>query len=285
MNYQIPKVAETKDQPVAQPQASVEAPVVEKANGMEPKGGLLLVVVGGSLHSSTLRYIEIALQRKRFSKISLVGLEEEAALLKQLKMDVYGVVGKLGREMGVEVHLGKARDGEGAIQEAVGDAIRGAESLQAVLCSISYGTGNSDILQTDHAAMRQSWESSFGSLHSVAKATVPLMATNTEIRPELCGFFALLEDTAQGAVAMIHQTACNTLLHQLHNSYASTSLTFGQASNVLVPQPAPIEVNGSIHSTEPVEAYDAGAAAFTPAESPTKLWNMWALQEEIAIID
>lgn len=293
MNYQAGTAAETKRKPVAaSPQQSVVSATPDAA-GTNERGervaGLLLVVVGGTeVYPSTTKYVEIALQKRRFDGIALVGRAEQAAPLKQLKVDMYSLIGRTGREMSVYMYV-KDAFGERDVVEVVEEVRKGGGGeVQAVLCEVGYGspetTAGTDLLSAEASTMQEAWETSVGFLHSVARATIPALVSTSPAQVQQPGssassFFSVLESSSLSPISSLHRAACDALLRQLRDGYQSSALAIGHAADILIPRAEPIQTNGNV--TRRGDVYQDEPLEFTPGESPTKLWNMWALQEEI----
>jgi len=283
MNYQAPQ---PKTQPMAVPQsASQPAPVeLEAPVRRTVPPGLLLLFVGADVHPRTVHFLGILLKRRAFSGIAIIGSKEHETAVKQLKMDVYGLIGKLGREMGVQTHLllGSSED---ELASAVQEALKGKSDTGGVMCSLAYGGEGSDtmdILSAERSDLERSWQASVGFLHCVAKVTMPLLTARVGVDAQ-AGPFLLLESVARSPASLVSKAACETLVCQLSAAYASRDLQVDYAENVLFPEPErkpartervpSLQTNG--FSAEPAEP-----SIFTPGESPTKLWNMWALQND-----
>ncbi|KAH9823725.1 hypothetical protein Tdes44962_MAKER04469 [Teratosphaeria destructans] len=286
MNYNNGAAAEElRRKPLPVLQTPVEAPAPPKE-----QAGQLIVFVGTELQQSTLRYVEIALQRKRFSGIAYVGSEEQAAALKQLKMDTYGVIGKLGLEAGVRIQYQQGHSPD-SVKMAVEAVMKSAGDVQAVLCSLAYNTpetaATANILDVESNGLQTAWESSVGFLHSVARATIPTMIASSKASPQFSGFLLIQESAAQDPVSLFMQSSANALLRQLREACGSATpnLDIGNAAGVLVPLPEPIKPNGHEHAPRQngqaaSEIYQPGVD-FSGGESPTKLYSMWAMHESL----
>ncbi|KAK4542805.1 hypothetical protein LTR36_006181 [Oleoguttula mirabilis] len=277
MNYQSRGGAEGKPQPVAVPQPA--SPIVP---AVAPRAsGVLLLYLAAEVHTKTMHYLQIALRRRAYASIAIIGCKEQEAATKQLKMEIYGLIGKLGRDMGVQTHT-RSGDGEEELDAIVREAVKGQAILQGVLCSLAYAvdeTGSADILSLERADLEKTWQTSVGCLHSVAKATVPLLtsASSDLARPSL---FLVMETARHSPVSALNKASCDTLLHQLSAAYASPNLIVDHAEDVLVEEPEPVHTDGALALRTDGFSAEPSDSVFTPGESPTKLWNMWALQDE-----
>ncbi|KAK5121351.1 hypothetical protein LTR85_005517 [Meristemomyces frigidus] len=277
MNYQGGG-AEGKTQPVAVPQ-----PVSPAAPAAAPRvPGVVLLYMATGVHNKTMQYLQIALKRRAYASIAIIGSKEHEPAIKQLKMEIYGLIGKLGREMGVQTHT-RLGNGEQELDAIVQEAVRGGSVLQGVLCSLGYAedeTAGTDILSVDRADFERSWQTSVGTLHGIAKAAIPLLTSgNNDLdHPK---FFLVVETAQHTPASIVTKAACDTLLRQLSTAYTSRDLLINHAEKVLVEEPEPVRRKSvpALHT----DGFSAGPteSVFTPGDSPTKLWNMWALQDEI----
>ncbi|KAK3067336.1 hypothetical protein LTR53_015859 [Teratosphaeriaceae sp. CCFEE 6253] len=271
MNYQSTSPAPSK--PVAVPQlrsngATPVAPAHLGAGGYESSrhGGTLLVFIVAEVHPQMVQYLQRWLKRWSVSAITVIGTHGYAAEIKQLKMDIYGVIGKLGREVGVQTHL-RARLDSDEVSATVSET---GEDLRGVLCSISYNsnTTSADALGIDGPDLALAWQRSVGALHAVARATMPLLTAKG--RP---GLFLVLESAEQSAVSAINKAACDALLDQLDATYGSSSITIDHVDRVLLPDAEPAEQHGGVDRVP--DGYYQEDSDFAASESPTKLWAMW----------
>ena len=277
MNYQS-SATETRTQPVTTPQSSAPpAPVATK------RTGVLLLVLAAEVHAETVRFVETALKQRAYSSIAIIGNKEHEPPIKQLKMEMYGLVGKLGRDMGVQTHT-RADGSEEALSAVVAQALNGRHGLQGVLCSLAYDDGGErsagDLLSLEQEELWRSWLGSFGFLHGVAKATLPLLRSARDHADDP-SLFLVIQAAARSPIAAINKAACDTLLRQLGTASTSQGVTIDFAESVLIPEPESIAPTNGVpklrtngFASEPQESI------FSPGESPTKLWNMWALQDE-----
>lgn len=284
MNYQDTR-AESNTQSIDVPQPALQAGRPETGIGATARqaSGLLLVCVAAAVHPSTVHYLEIALKKHLYSRVALVGSEQHQIAIKQLKMDVYGLAGKLGLGSGVQTHLYPGSS-EGEVAAAVQKALNGTSDLQSVLCSLTYDveeTADANILSMEHAELERSWRMSVGFLHSVAQATVPLLQSADGGQSEQASLFLVMESNSHTSLSRINKAACDTLMRQLSTMHKPQELLVDYAENVLVPEPEPAHANGVTSLRTDGFSTQASDLEFSPGESPTKLWNMWALQDEI----
>lgn len=127
------------------------------------------------------------------------------------------------------------------------------------------------------------WTSGVGFLHAVAKAAIPRMRAAG-------GLFAVTGATQRSPMATFYRAACEALIELLSEDAATDGVAIVHAENVLVPEPEPeVEQDrrreGGKSNGVPIPAragaVQNGEAEFAPLESPTKLWNMWALHEQL----
>ena len=258
------------------------------------KKGSLFIFIAETIHPSTVPYLETMLRRGAYSNIAIIGASEQEKELKGLKIQIYALLGKLSHSsVGVEV---KTRDKwtEGEITEVVNEAMKAngvGEPINGVLCSPVYGGDEKpNIMQLSESQLRVPWDQSVGFLHSVAKAAIPNMRTTA-------GLFAVTGSTKQSPISTFYKSACESLIELLSEDAATNGVAIVHAENVLVPEPEPEEKqqeqhqqghkqaqsNGIQTPAQPggMYAYERTDDDFAPSESPTKLWNMWALHEQL----
>ncbi|KAK5163820.1 uncharacterized protein LTR77_010494 [Saxophila tyrrhenica] len=239
--------------------------------------GVLVLAVAREVHPKTMEYLGVMLRKGAYSRVVVVGCFEWEGQLKQLKMDLYALLGKLGLEVGVQVELRGRWSGE-VVGEVVEKALAGEQLLHGVLCCPSFGTGNSDVLQLDEAAFAEEWSGSVNFLRNLARATVPRIKSNATSRAA-SGYFVVTEPAQMSPVSAVCKAACDRIVVMLADS--NLRLTIAYADTVLIPEPEPVETNGKLDLQTDALQYDYYQDDFQGGESPTKLWNMWALQDQL----
>ncbi|KAK4555912.1 hypothetical protein LTR86_007132 [Recurvomyces mirabilis] len=270
MNYQPRPSSIASSQPMDIPRAASVATSEARSSVAVAQQGALLLFVAGEPHEQTVRYVETMLKHHRYSSLSIIGSQGYEAAVKQVRVDVYGILGRLGREMSVQTHL----------QEAWSSAALGAMMQQAgleiqdVLISLAYGdakdTGE-DILALDQEQLAQSWQRSVGTLHTIAQATIPrLVERSAELEGPFRSFL-ILEKKSRSPAESVTKAACRSLLKQLEAQYASRSLDVNYAEKALALTEESVPTNG--HDPVFAQQYRTDNA-FDPTGSPTKLWAM-----------
>lgn len=227
----------------------------------------------------TVSYLERMLKRGSYATIVMIGNKEHEVELKQAKMNIYALLGKMSLEVGVNLELQKSWS-ESEISAAVAKASSSGDAVHGVLCTPAYDSDSSldsDILALDETELQSPWKSSVGFLHGVAKATLPDMRSNVHQQRGVAGQFLVTGPTATTATSSVFQAACDRIVALL----ASPSLTIAYAEDVLIPEPEPVKLNGKLHLPAKPGPVDSDISDFAPGESPTRLWNMWALQDEL----
>lgn len=290
---QRPERSTTPQKPMRKPVGAGEAP---------PSPGVLLVLTAGALHPSTMFYLEMLLNRQHLSTIVFAGSTAQEAALKQLKMDAYGLIGKMGKETGVLTHTRETWS-QAEIETVVQEAIKSgkATGLQGIICCPEIdeqGTTGADIFELETSQLESSWRQSVAFVHTALKATVPQLLSRCQSSSKAANgitsrtpqgpFFLVTGSTPYTAASQIAKSACDTLIMQLERSTKPKGLTVGYAEAMLVPEP--VREKPKMPEQEPLEALPGSGMPpeeqiFTPSESPTKLWNMWALHEDIGHIE
>ncbi|KAK3710486.1 hypothetical protein LTR37_010329 [Vermiconidia calcicola] len=246
-----------------------------------PAKGVLLLVIAALPHPATISYVEMMLKRGLYSELWIVGSTEQETELKRVKMSIYALLGKLSLEVGVHLELQK-RWSESEVSEAVSKASRAGDPIHGVLCSPAYD-GNisqgSDILALDESEFQRPWTYSVGFLHSLAKATLPIMRGKGHIQHGVSGLFLITPPTESSATSSVYKAACDRFVDLIAEANASSELTVAYADTVLIPEPEPVRTNGTPNLPIPSRTKDPDEYDFAAGESPTKLWNLWALQD------
>ena len=252
-----------------------------------PMKGLLILAVAAAPHPSTVSHLEIMLKRGSYAGIIMLGHEDQEAELKQLKMSAYALLGKMSQEAGIQLELQKDWT-EVLISAAISKAVKSGDPINGVLCTPAH-EGNrsvgSDILALDEEALQHPWKFSAGFLQSVAKAVVPSMLSSSHISRGLSRSFLVSGPTTRSPICSVYRAACDSIITLIANATAGKGVVVAYAENVIIPDPEPPKSNGSIHLSAKAGPIDPDISDFAPGESPTKLWNMWALQDELAAND
>lgn len=233
-----------------------------------------------------MSYIESMLKKGSYSEIVILGHAEQEAALKQLKMNIYALLGKLSLEVGVYMELQREWS-ETTISAAITKATRSGESVYGVLCCPEFGSDdstNSDILTFDEEQLMNPWRHSVGFMHNIAKHTLRNLRPDNQKAPDAAGYFLITQPTTQSTTASLFQATCAGMLSLLTQSPTSNGWLVGYAEDNVVREPEPIKENGySLSAQAGPVADDLGD--YPLPESPTKLWNMWALQDELGVND
>lgn len=249
--------------------------------------GLLILAIAAKPHPSTLSYVEMILNRGSFLGIVIMGNAEQETELKELKMNIYALLGKLGIEGGA--HLELQKDWSAAnITEIMSKAVKDTDPINGVLCTPSYDAGKSvdaEILSLDEDELQSPWKFSVGFLHSIAKSTLPRMQPKRNTGRANKLFFLVTEPKETTAISHLYETTCDNILTQLSGSSNLSGITIAYAQDVLIPEPEPPRTNGNTDFSAKAGPIDPDVGDFAPGESPTRLWGMWALQDELGAVN
>lgn len=290
MNTVPPRKPVGKRQPAEPKEVYTAAAPIELPTARSPPSaplpvakGLLVIAIAASPHPSTKSYVEMMLKRGTYSGVVMIGNVEQEIELKQLKMSMYALLGKLSLEIGVQMEL-QTDWTEENISSAISKAVQEGELISGVLCSPSYdGNRPSDggILSADQSQLQWPWKYSVGFLHSVAKCTLSKMRTSRDLRRANASSFLVTEPTETTAVSHLYETACENIVTQLQETGGIPGLAIAYAQDVLIPEPEPLDTNGKESLSSQAGPVDPDIGEFSPGESPTRLWGMWALQDEL----
>lgn len=296
-----PTEQDRKTSALAEAQAkppSTSSIVAEPASSSGPPG-VLLVLVASGLHPSILQHLETLLMRQPFAGIVFAARREQEAELKQLKMDTYALIGKLRREISVETQLRESWSTTD-VEEIRSEATRFGAGIQGVLCCPEYAdeVDDLDIFEVEEGVMEKSWRQSVTFLHAASKVIVPhLLKRVTNINGTANGkplkeprgpFFIVANSSTHTSASQIAKAASDALVHQLQAATKPKGLTVGYAENLLIPDP--VRKEDTKPSLEPVITQASYGAPvpdydFSAGESPTKLYSMWAMQEQLNYAD
>lgn len=156
-----------------------------------------------------------------------------------------------------------------------------------MLCNVDYpASAEKDLTLMERAEMLRSWQSSVGFLHSVAKPTMPLLLPGSSTTADPGLTFLLTETGASNPATVLSRAACEALFRELQTRYAEQGMTVENADRILIPEPEPAPEKPTANGVPPLQTngfaqQPLDEPEFTAGESPTKLWNMWALAQEI----
>jgi len=250
----------------------------------------------------------------------MLATKQYEEVLKQLKMDFYGLAGSLQRELGV--HLIFQQDWSGAalrqsLEQVLGHgkqvsstgtvgsvaaklngggAERKAEgkTLRAVICDMKLAPPDEvDVLELETSDLEAQWRQSVGLLHAVAQTTVSHLrmgaahqaaAPNAPAHSLRNPFFAVtIPSIGKSSRPSLHETNVRALLDDVSLTSSRHGVTIGFADQLLLPDPelAPVP-QSSKAAAAPTSAWnDTDTGDFSAGESPTKLWGLWAQQDAL----
>lgn len=308
--------------PIQTPQSPTRSAPVPPA-AVAPANDVLLLAIAGQPDSGLKTYVKTVLSKVAGIKdVVILAVRQYEEVLKQLKMDLYGLAGSLQRELGVHLFFQQDWSSEAIrlnVEEALGSGRKitspgavgtaaaklngnGVEkksenkTLQAVICDLALASGDqTDLLEQDTSELEAQWRQSVGFVHAVAQCTVPHLrvsaagqsamsdaSTKTLQRP----FFATTIPSASSfARPSLHETSVRTLLSDLSRTSTRQGVTIGFADQLLIPDPEPApKLQTSTASEMQSNAWNDGEPAdFSAGESPTKLWGLWAQQDALGI--
>lgn len=281
MNYQNGNGAKTEPIAVLRARHAASSSVTTVVPTKEEHIGTVLLAVAGQPHASTISYVETLLRRQRVSTIAILGREGSESSIKQLKMDVYALLGKMRLEVDVQMYLKRSWK-EDEIFAAFDEIVERRNHVNYVICHVEYDSSGArpiDLLSLEQDDLEGLWGSNVGFLHAVAKCSILGMSHRDDGRNT--DMFLVMGPACRTPASFINKAACDTMVMQLQQSHSSHTLTIGHAEEILIGDSEPEETNPSATGLLQPGSYSATTPAFTPSESPTKLWNMWALQNDV----
>ncbi|EME46213.1 hypothetical protein DOTSEDRAFT_70256 [Dothistroma septosporum NZE10] len=292
----------TPSNPITMPSngnhATDEAPVKPD---LGPPPGVLLVLATGPLQSaSIISYLEMLITRQKFSGIAILADSTEEAALKQIKMDVFGLIGRLAKELAVSVHT-KDSWSRSQIEATLETVTNVGAGVQGVLCFPGWeATGG--VLELEEADLAKAFRQTVAFTHSAIRATTDRMLAKSTPRDEGTngtngvhrkqvrgskGPFFLISGPSRSLNGSGHAVAklgCDALLREMDVATRQQGLTVGYAEAVILPEPKrQLPKQKQELNIQPPKEYAPAheTLGFVAGESPTKLWNMWALANEV----
>lgn len=255
--------------------------------------GTLLLAIARSPHHSVIFYVQSMLKKLSYKRIVILGNLEQETGLKQLKVDIYALLGRLGQEVAVQMDLQNSWS-DAEIDAAVSKGTAEGDAIQGVLCSPDYQSNlpsSIDVMALDQDQLGLPWKSSVGFLHSVAKNALPnFRSTGHEYKqPSL---FLVTSPSEQTSTSTLYNAGCRTLMTLLVEANAGKNLTIDYAENVILPEPevepqpqlpaGPTKArsNGGPKLSALDTSREPEPEEFPPPESPTKLWALYSQFEE-----
>lgn len=292
--------------PPAQPAQAPPQPQANAPPAAVSHDGLLLIVIAGTPSANLKSYVQTALSKgTSIGEVLVLGEKKDEQALKQLKVDMYGLAGSMQRELGVQMeflqgdvseevlneHLGRALKAQrpvGGRNDSAAAAAAGRKELHGVICDLDNDAQPVDVLEVDSVVLMNQWLRSVGFVHSIARSTIPLLRVAAhraaQSTPESGKalkfpiFTTTLNPSAANSGSM-HNVALRALLDSL-NSAGNREITFGSADILLAPEPEPVrQENQSVFA--PTNGWNDHTPESPAEESPTKLWGMWSMQQEI----
>lgn len=263
--------------PATMPAKSNGAPIAPP----EIKGTLLLAIASAP-HKSVVFYLQSMLKKSTYGQIIVLGNPEKELELKQLKVDIYSLLGRIGQEVKVQMDL-RSNWEEAEINTVISNAVLEDQAIQGVLCIPDYGyhAASLDIMSLQQQDLEIPFKSSVGFLHSIAKHAIPNFRSSghEHKRP---GLLLLTSPIDQSPSSILCSASCRTLLTLLVEANVGKNITIDYADNVLLPEPEPVKANGGTKLAPLHITNNSDVDEYPPPDSPTKLW---ALYNELGVAD
>ncbi|WPH04963.1 Hypothetical protein R9X50_00786000 [Acrodontium crateriforme] len=255
--------------PISKPVPIVRKPSQPSRLPFKPER-VLIIAIAGQPEPSVINSLSALLKKDSYSGIVIIGSINHATQIKKLKMDVLFLVGRLGKELEVQMHL---KENWADLKDVLG----GVRQIGSVMCYPFYQgtcTSETELLSFEQNELESSWRSSVGFLHSMARSTFPLLQKQKSETPPV---FLLVDTPATSPTASLNKETCEALLKRLTKANTSNLVI-----EILAPEKETVEPKTKLSLDPPVELeIEADSNTFRGGESPTRLWNMWALQEQI----
>jgi len=236
--------------------------------------GTILVAIAAAPHPSLVTYLGSVLRREPVREIVIIGNATFTEELKQLNLDIYALLGKLGSSISLQMNPISSFE-EPVMHDAVLSSVAEGESIHALICSPAYSIGSASsasVTSLDRDELDLGWKSSIGFLHSIAKSALP------RFRPDAPGLFLVTPSTERSPMAVLNNIGVRALMTLLVEANNAKDITIDYAENVILPQPEP-EPNPEASNGRPpaldVTNLPRNGDQSTP-ESPTKMWALYS---------
>lgn len=236
--------------------------------------------------------------RRLYKQIVVLGNAAYETQLKQLKMEIYSILGNLGQEVAIQMALQPNLD-EAEIYTVISKAVADGEAVYGVLCSPAYSftprqaASSASVMNIDQAALEASFKTGVAFLQSVAKQAIPnFRAAAQDSKVQQSGLFLVtgLANETEGDdshLALINSAACRSVMTLLVEAATGRGLTIDYAENLLLPEPEPVVVEAEeekvvngVAKPAPLNVRKAAAATaangYAEPESPTRLWALYS---------
>lgn len=269
------------------------------ANGTSGRG-MTIVLYDERVFPGLLATIEALILQHSLQEIQI--LTRDRVETKQLKMDCYAIAGKLRRDLAVHVMREVDDPYENEPLEVLESELpdsRLTSPYGFLLCASNTSSRDNSILEGFASTWRHLDEVSTGLVFSVARYALPLLhqahATFTPQQsqyPQTNGhpphhatkpFFLVYAETDKPRLDSVHQIAQDALLRKLSESPNAEGVSVGYTCDHVAPLPAPkttpprrINVPRAIVGRNNDDDDDGEGMQ----GSPTKEWNLWAMQEQ-----
>jgi len=236
--------------------------------------GTILVAIAAAPHPSLVTYLGSVLKREPVREIVIIGNAIFTEELKQLNLDIYALLGKLGSSVSLQMKSVSSFE-EAAIDEAISKSVAEGESIHALICSPAYSTdagSSANVMSFDRDELDIGWNSSVGFLHSTAKSALP------RFRPNAPGLFLVTSPVERSPMAILNNTGVRALMTLLVEANTARDITIDYAENVILPEAEP-EVKPEASNGRP-PALDVTSSSRngerSAPESPTKMWALYS---------
>ncbi|OQN96302.1 hypothetical protein B0A48_17558 [Cryoendolithus antarcticus] len=290
LNYRSQAFSSRPSTQSSQLQGTESIATAQQLNDFPQATSVLLVAVAGLPRSTLKTHIETALREDNGTRsIVILGNEEQQPGIKLLKMDMYALLGRIGREASVDVVLQRHWTSEDVSQRLSWSLAQsdvgghGHKELAGVICDVAgSGMATEDIVDMDSAAFESAWKRSVGFLHAVAHGVVSSLR-NSSIKsygrpttPNANGhrfrpFLAVTIPSASDTNPDFYMTAVRSLLDRLGPACSDVPLDVGYADQLLLPEPT-VEPVRKAPLLAPINGWNDDDDALSGGESPTKLW-------------
>lgn len=287
---------DTPTQATSQSASTVTLPQRPPPSAPARQSRIVAIITSQSAPTGIQRHLQSILGTHKAEEVLLIGPNEN--VLKQIKMECYTVAGQLGQDVSVQLVPNHGPPN----METLLQTLKGTPgtALSGVLLALPSDSrlgpldADQDILDLEEQDLEVAWQSAIQTIHSMAKQTIPSMprySNGDSVDSPILGsystaqkpFFVIDNGTPSQPLPSFIRSAQDNLLQDIARSRLASGVDVGYASEFLFPpDPKQVAQQAAIDIPRLQTNGYATSGAITPStqESPTKLWNLWAMQNE-----
>lgn len=256
----------------------------------------LLILIAGVPDRHILKCLEKILGQSSIDDIAIIGNSAHKTAITQLKMNTYALMGRMRLEAGIYTSMHDSLGGY-RLENAIKNAIKGDGPLRGVLCCPEYSPADADDGAIDSALLESAWQTSVGFLNVASQTCLSRMKLSVDGDAESGAayeskvsketpFFHVVDPSTTTYLSRVTQPACAALMDVIRESGQARGIDYGVADILSSPASRTDSARPGTASLPHLDTNmpheDVALEELSP-ESPTNLWSMWAVANEIEI--